>query len=69
MVSPAPRGNEGWTGAAGQLALLFSHITQFSHIYPYFSIFTPIYRTQVSLGSDLWVRFSQTDKLSHLVQT
>ena len=26
MVSPAPRGNEGWTGA-GQLTLLLSHIT------------------------------------------
>ena len=25
------------------------------------------YRTQVSLGSDLWVRFSLTHKLRHLV--
>ena len=26
-----------------------------------------IYRTQVSLGSDLWVRFSVTNSLRHLV--
>ena len=29
MVSPTPRGNEGWTGA-GQLALLLSKITKFT---------------------------------------